>query len=205
MPAASLNKDEADEMVPPQYGTTPFDMPYGPADLEWLYRLHDVDGAQLTSRLSSLAPISFINPQDGLTRRRMFSVDVPETIAPAFAPDNQPPLAYDYVNGASSAAYNVFTGPSPTTAGSRPAPSASLTAINYISDRRRRSPNFQNSNAITLYPNPVSYPLSQGMITGPAYGNGPPPTPRSRTRTATPTSSRRSGSRPSARGTGRST
>ncbi len=165
MPAASLNKDEADEMVPPQYGATSFDMPYGPADLEWLYRLHDVDGAQLTSRLSSLAPISFMNPQDGLTRRRMFSVDVAETIAPAFAPDNQPPQAYDFINGVAAEQSAIYN--SRFTTGS----SASLTAINYISGGLS-SPNFQNPNAITLYPNPLSYPRSQGMITGPAYGNG---------------------------------
>ncbi len=178
MPAASLNKDEADEMVPPQYGTTSFDMPFGPADLEWLYRMHDVDGAQLTSRLSSLAPISFINPQDGLTRRRMFSVDVHETIAPAFAPDNQPPLAYDAVNGVfaeQANAYNSrFTGPFAAGTGNSGAvwpPSASLTAINYIDQSTgATSPNYQNSNAITLYPNPLSYPPSQGMIAGPTNG-----------------------------------
>ena len=45
------------------------DSPFGPADLEWLYRQQDVDGASLTSRLSKLAPISFTNPIDGARRQ----------------------------------------------------------------------------------------------------------------------------------------
>ena len=69
----SLNKDEADEMN--LYAPNRYDMPFGPSDLEWLYRKQDVDGATLNSRLSKLAPVSFLNPADGLTRRRLFSTD----------------------------------------------------------------------------------------------------------------------------------
>ena len=41
------------------------DSPFGPEDLEWLYRQQDVDGASLTSRLLKLAPVSFTNGVDG--------------------------------------------------------------------------------------------------------------------------------------------
>ena len=87
----SLNKDEADEMN--LYTANRFDMPFGPTDLEWLYRKHDVDGATLNSRLSGLAPISFTNPTDGLTRRRMFSTDAWDITSFAYANDNPIPYA----------------------------------------------------------------------------------------------------------------
>ncbi len=87
----SLNKDEADEMN--LYANNVFDMAYGPTDLEWLYRKHDVDGATLTSRLAQLAPISFLNPADGLTRRRMFSTDTWELNNYVYANDNPVPYA----------------------------------------------------------------------------------------------------------------
>jgi hypothetical protein len=51
------------------------DSPYGPADIEWLYRQQDIDGASLTSRLKTLAPISFRNGLDGVRRRRLFALD----------------------------------------------------------------------------------------------------------------------------------
>ena len=82
----SLNTDEADEMN--LYTSNPYDQPYGPSDLEWLYRLQDVDGATLTSRLSKLAPVSFLNPADGLTRRRLFSTDSWDLNRFAYANDN---------------------------------------------------------------------------------------------------------------------
>ena len=44
------------------YAPTRYDMPFGPEDLEWLYRKHDTNGAGLVSRLSDLAPVSFLNP-----------------------------------------------------------------------------------------------------------------------------------------------
>jgi hypothetical protein len=72
-PMGSLNRDEADEMW--LYGPRWCDAAYGPGDLEWLYRHHDIDGASLSSRLGRLAPVSFLNPVDGLVRRRLFSVD----------------------------------------------------------------------------------------------------------------------------------
>ena len=87
----SLNKDEADEMN--VYTTNSFDQAYGPTDLEWLYRKHDVDGATLNSRLSQLAPISFTNPADGLTRRRLFSTDAFDLINFSYANDNPIPYA----------------------------------------------------------------------------------------------------------------
>ena len=87
----SLNKDEADEMN--LYGSSSFDMPYGPSDLEWLYRLQDVDGATLNSRLAKLAPVSFLNPGDGLTRRRLFSTDAWDLTGFVYANDNPAPYA----------------------------------------------------------------------------------------------------------------
>jgi hypothetical protein len=51
------------------------DAPFGPSDLEWLYRQQDVDGASLTSRLAQLAPVSFTNAVDGQRRRRLFATD----------------------------------------------------------------------------------------------------------------------------------
>ncbi|WP_422931307.1 hypothetical protein [Singulisphaera sp. PoT] len=69
----TLALDEADEMN--LYQASNKDHPYSFSDLEWLYRLQDTDGGHLQSRLSSLAPISFLNPGDGHRRRRMFSID----------------------------------------------------------------------------------------------------------------------------------
>jgi hypothetical protein len=84
MPAEGL--DEADEMN--LYAPGPDDAPFGPADLEWLYRKHDSDGGSLDSRLARLAPVSFTNPVDGLRRRRLFSIDTWETNHFAWANDN---------------------------------------------------------------------------------------------------------------------
>ncbi len=64
------------------------DSPYGPSDLEWLYRQQDVDGASLSSRLSQLAPISLTNGLDGQRRRRLFSLDSFDTNAFVWANDN---------------------------------------------------------------------------------------------------------------------
>jgi hypothetical protein len=86
VPGGSLNKDEADEMN--LYSPSLLDMPYGPSDLEWLYRKQDIDGAFLNSRLAQLAPVSFLNPADGSTRRRLFSTDSWETINFAYSTDN---------------------------------------------------------------------------------------------------------------------
>ncbi len=85
-PLGSLNKDEADEMN--LYNPNHYDQQFGPSDLEWLYRKHDVDGSTLSSRLSSLAPISFLNPGDGLTRRRLFSLESWEPNSFVYANDN---------------------------------------------------------------------------------------------------------------------
>jgi hypothetical protein len=90
---SSLNVDEADEMN--LYSPSLFDQPYGPSDLEWLYRLQDVDGSTLVSRLSKLAPVSFLNPADGPTRRRLFSTDSWDLNRFAYANDN-PQGAFPY-------------------------------------------------------------------------------------------------------------
>ena len=64
------------------------DSPFGPADLEWLYRQQDVDGSSLVSRLAQLAPVSFTNPIDGQRRRRLFTTDSWEMNNFAWANDN---------------------------------------------------------------------------------------------------------------------
>ncbi|WP_337173834.1 hypothetical protein [Paludisphaera sp.] len=79
--------NEADEVN--LYEPNPqVDAIYGYADLEWLYRSHDVDGASLSSRLSQLAPISFANGEDELRRRRLYSIDTWESNLFAWANDN---------------------------------------------------------------------------------------------------------------------
>ena len=64
------------------------DSPFGPADLEWLYRQQDVDGSSLVSRLAQLAPVSFTNPIDGQRRRRLFTTDSWEMNNFAWTNDN---------------------------------------------------------------------------------------------------------------------
>jgi hypothetical protein len=81
-----LGQNEADEMR--LYTPNEYDSGFDVSDLQWLYRLQDTDGATLTSRLSSLAPVSFLNPKDGTRRRRLFSLDAWETTNFAWAPDN---------------------------------------------------------------------------------------------------------------------
>ncbi len=78
--------NEADEMN--LYNLNPLlDSPYGPADLEWLYRSQDVDGANMTSRLSQLAPV-FTNTIDGQRRRRLYALHSFETNNFAWTTDN---------------------------------------------------------------------------------------------------------------------
>jgi hypothetical protein len=79
--------NEADEMNLYTYNPL-VDSPYGPGDLEWLYRQQDVDGASLTSRLKQLAPISFTNGLDGQRRRRLFALDTWESTGFAWTNDN---------------------------------------------------------------------------------------------------------------------
>ncbi|AMV38838.1 hypothetical protein [Planctomyces sp. SH-PL62] len=79
--------NEADELN--LYNPNPnLDSPFSHADLEWLYRRQDADGASLGSRLASLAPISFLNDQDGLRRRRLYAIESWESNAYAWANDN---------------------------------------------------------------------------------------------------------------------
>ncbi len=86
--------NEAEEMN--LYTFNPLiDSPFGPSDLEWLYRQQDVDGSSMSSRLSRLAPISFTNGLDGLRRRRMFALDSFESNGFVWAYDN-PGGAFPY-------------------------------------------------------------------------------------------------------------
>ncbi len=79
--------NEADEMNLYAYNAL-LDSPYGPSDLEWLYRQQDVNGASLTSRLKQLAPISLTNGIDGQRRRRLFALDTFESNGFVWAFDN---------------------------------------------------------------------------------------------------------------------
>ncbi len=79
--------NEADELSLYQPNAL-LDSPYGPADLEWLYRPQEVDGDSLSSRLASLAPVSFTNTIDGLRRRRLFALDSRESDQFIWANDN---------------------------------------------------------------------------------------------------------------------
>ena len=154
----SLNKDEADEMN--LYSVNPYDMPYGPSDLEWLYRKQDIDGATLTSRLAQLAPVSFLNPADGLTRRRLFSTDSWDLINFSYANDN--PVPYAGILGGNGFQFNS-RGHSPDhdfTYNSRFMPNASpsLEIMNQVVSVNTNTPQFtQFANPITteFLPNPT--------------------------------------------------
>ena len=105
--------NEADEMN--LYAPNPLlDSPYGPSDLEWLYRQADVDGVNLTSRLSQLAPVSFTNTIDGQRRRRLYALDSWESNSFVWANDN--PGAPGLPNGTGVFAHNSWFTPtqSPT-------------------------------------------------------------------------------------------
>ena len=105
--------NEADEMN--LYAPNPLlDSPYGPSDLEWLYRQADVDGVNLTSRLSQLAPVSFTNTIDGQRRRRLYALDSWESNGFVWANDN--PGAPGLPNGTGAFANNSWFTPtqSPT-------------------------------------------------------------------------------------------
>ncbi|MBX6316525.1 MAG: hypothetical protein IRY99_26970, partial [Isosphaeraceae bacterium] len=88
-PGGSLNLQEADQLN--LYTPTPYDAPFGPHDLEWLYRRDDVDGTNLTSRLSQLGAPVFNNTMT----RRLFSVDSWELNT--FAAANTAPLLANWV------------------------------------------------------------------------------------------------------------
>src|SRR5205823_6225074 len=85
-PLGSLGWNDPDEIN--FYRPNRNDAPFGPTDLEWLYRSQDIDGTSLTSRLGDLAPISFNHPVEKLTRRRTFSVETWERNNFVFAHDN---------------------------------------------------------------------------------------------------------------------
>jgi hypothetical protein len=106
-PSSALNNDEADEMN--LYSANLYDAPFGPSDLEWLYRKQDVDGASLDSRLRQLAPVSFLNDADGYTRRRMFSTDAWDLNTYSYANDNPAKLnLYDH-DFSSNSRWSLFT------------------------------------------------------------------------------------------------
>ncbi len=79
--------NEADEMNLYQPNAL-LDSPYGPADLEWLYRPQVVGDQSMSNRLANLAPISFTNGVDGMRRRRLFALDSWESDRYAWANDN---------------------------------------------------------------------------------------------------------------------
>jgi len=87
--------NEADETD--VYNPNPSDAIFGFEDLEWLYRGHDQDGSSLYSRLSELAPLSLRDASDAVRRRRLYSIDVWETNAFAWANDN--PGGYGTASG----------------------------------------------------------------------------------------------------------
>jgi hypothetical protein len=107
----SLTWNNPDEMNP--YQPSEYDAPFGPTDLEWLYRQQDIDGTSLSSRLADLAPVSFLNKRDGLFRRRLFSTDSWERTNFVFAHDNPDGAAFSNnsrfpaFNAANSAAVNA--------------------------------------------------------------------------------------------------
>ena len=112
---ASVNSDglnDADEMN--LYQPNPlYDSPYGPGDLEWLYRQQDVDGAYLSSRLAQLAPISFGNGLDGPRRRRLFALDAWDLNNFAWTNDNPSgafPTNSRYVSTANAGFTTLNTG-----------------------------------------------------------------------------------------------
>ena len=146
--AGSLNKDEADEMN--LYAINDHDMPYGLSDLEWLYRKQDVDGANLNSRLAQLAPISFLNPADGLTRRRLFSTDSWDLINFSYANDN--PIPYAGVLGFTSLFAKINTSDHNFNYNSRFMPNASpsLEIMNQIPSITPAS------NTFAAFANPIS-------------------------------------------------
>jgi large repetitive protein len=86
VPFASAALNHANEMN--LYAPNWTDAPFGPGDLEWLYRQQDSDGASLQSRLAQLAPISFTNDVDGQRRRRLFALDAWEPNRYTWAFDN---------------------------------------------------------------------------------------------------------------------
>jgi hypothetical protein len=99
--------NEADEMN--LYRPIPLlDSPYGPADLEWLYRSQDVDQSSLLSRLSDLAPVSFTNSLDGVRRRRLFAIETWESHHFVWANDN-PQNAFAFNSRYSPTASASFT------------------------------------------------------------------------------------------------
>lgn len=71
-PGGSLALHEADQLD--LYRPNPYDAPFEPKDLEWLYRQGDVDSSSLDDRLARLVPDAFLDPDDpvGSRRRRNF-------------------------------------------------------------------------------------------------------------------------------------
>lgn len=105
-PGGGLNRDEADEMN--LYEPNGFDAPFGPQDLEWLYRKHDVDGSSLDSRLRTLLPEVF-DPAvtaNSLKNSRLFSLESWEPTNYVWANDN-PAGTFAF-----NSRFNMFASPS---------------------------------------------------------------------------------------------
>ncbi len=92
--------NDADEMNI-YYPNPLYDSQFGTGDIEWLYRKQDVDGATLSSRLSQLAPVSFMNGVDGARRRRLFALDSMDLNTFSWTNDNpvQPTLTLNPATG----------------------------------------------------------------------------------------------------------
>ena len=89
-----LQYNDPDEMN--LYHPNRDDAPFGPHDLEWLYRQGDVDGQSLDSRLKDLAPISFVQSDDADVRRKLFADASWDRIEASFAHDNPAALGNVY-------------------------------------------------------------------------------------------------------------
>ncbi len=87
------------------------DSPFGPTDIEWLYRQQDVDGASLSSRLQQLAPVSLTNGRDGARRRRLFSLDFWDLNNFSWTPDN--PVQTSFTYNALTQQYTQLLSPAP--------------------------------------------------------------------------------------------
>ena len=113
------------------------DMPFGPKDLEWLYRYDDVDGDSLESRLADLAPVSFVLSSDAQTRRRLFSVETWDRIDYSLAHDHPIPATQTVAGNLVDVGYPydaALTYPAPYLAPADPA------AVNPAVDPRQGLP-----------------------------------------------------------------
>ena len=127
-----------------------------------------MDGATLTSRLSKLAPVSFLNPADGLTRRRLFSTDSWELNRFVYANDNPVGLGQpSLLNGSNGQFYynSRFM----------PYASSSLENMNQVvapvvNGNTVLNPSFANPIATEFLPNPTFPPQANNLSNGNSLG-----------------------------------